>query len=196
MEYCNHLLVLKEKEYYFGGNLNSWLLTPLFLVFRGTSPDNSIDMVSFPLAWEEFPMSPRFLLFIPHLLLGVDGSNFLADFSAISACSTSSRYGLWQPPCEPLLGLRSCACMSVRAWVMASLLGTSKISSWTAQCSLGQIRPSSARWRGVCPWLPRCRPRKNEKEIEFLSRSRNWQSLEEDFETSQMLPPLRCQWTV
>ena len=31
-------------------------------------------------------MSLRPLLFIPHLPLGADGLNFLADFSAISAC--------------------------------------------------------------------------------------------------------------
>jgi len=58
--------------------------------------------------------------------------------------------------------------MSARAWAMASLLGTSEINFWTAQCSHGQILLSSVQWRGVYPWLLRCRPHKNEKEIESL----------------------------
>jgi len=47
-------------------------------------------MVSFSFAWEDYAISMRPLLFTPHFSLSMDGSNFLADFSAISACSTSS----------------------------------------------------------------------------------------------------------
>ena len=153
---------------------------PLFLVFRWMSPDNLTDIVSSPLAWEDCAMSSRPLLFIPHLPLGVDGSNFLADFSAISACSTSS-FQLWafQLPYKSPLGPGSYAYMSARAWVMASLLGTSAIDFWTAQCNHGQILLSSVQWRGVYPWLPRYRPHKNKKGTGSLSLSRNWQSLEE-----------------
>jgi len=82
------------KEYYFGGNLDSWLLKALFLAFDCISSDNSTDIVSFPLAWEDCAMSLRPLLFVPYLPLGVDGPNFLADFSAISACSTNS-FQIW-----------------------------------------------------------------------------------------------------
>ena len=74
-------------------------------------------------------MSPRPLLFIPCLPLGVDGLNFLADFSAISARSTSS-FQVWAltTPIRSPLGPGSYACMSARAWAMASLLGTSETS--------------------------------------------------------------------
>jgi len=87
-------------------------------------------MVYFPLAWEDCAISLRPLLFIPHFLLGMEGSNFLADFSAISACSTSSfQVRALTAPSEFLLGLESCAYMSAITWVMASLQDTSEIGS-------------------------------------------------------------------
>ena len=144
MEYCNYLLIFEG--ILFRRKLKLLIIYAALLGLRMNVPWQFNGHSLFPFGLGGRAMSPRPLLFIPHLPLGVDGSNFLADFSAISACSTNSfQYGLWQPPCEPLLGLRSCAYMSVRAWVMASLQGTSKTDFWTAQCSHGQIRPSSAR---------------------------------------------------
>jgi len=57
--------------------------------------------------------------------LGTEDSNFLADFSAISACSTSS-FQVWAltAPCEPPPGQESYAYMSGATWAKAILLGT------------------------------------------------------------------------
>jgi len=62
MEYCNYLLIFEGVL--FRRKLD-WLLAPFFLVFGGASPNNFIDMVSFPFAWEDCAISLRSLLFTP-----------------------------------------------------------------------------------------------------------------------------------
>ena len=89
---------------------------PLFLVFGGVSSDNSTDIVSFLLAWEDCAISSRPLLFIPHLPLGVDGSNFLTDFQLFRlARLVLFRYEPSQLPYESLIGPESYAYMFVIA---------------------------------------------------------------------------------
>jgi len=82
------------KEYYLGENLNSWLLLALLLFyFGGASPDNLTAITSFPLDWEDWAAS-RPLVLTPYMFLGTEGSNLLADFSAISVQRAPSMYGL------------------------------------------------------------------------------------------------------
>jgi len=70
--------------------LNSNLLLELLLFcFSWASLDSSTVIVSFALAWEDWAAS-RTLLLTPHLFLRTKSLNFLIDFLAISACSTSS----------------------------------------------------------------------------------------------------------
>ena len=91
MKDCHHLLVFEGV--YLGENLNSWLtLVPLFC-FGWAAPDSSTTMLSFLFCWKNWAASCPLVL-TPHLFLGTEGSNFLADFSAISACSTSS-FHIW-----------------------------------------------------------------------------------------------------
>jgi len=57
--------------------------------------------------------------------LGTEDSNFLANFSAISAYSTSS-FQVWvlTVPCEPPPGQESYAYMSGATWAKVILLAT------------------------------------------------------------------------
>jgi len=82
IEYCNYLLLFEGVL--FRRKFKLLVTDAALFVFGGVSPDNSTDMVSFSFDWEDYAISPCPLLFIPHFPLGMDGSNFLANFSAIS----------------------------------------------------------------------------------------------------------------
>ena len=92
MEYCNNLLIFEGVL--FQRKLRLLIIEVALLGLRINVPWQFNGHSLFPFGLERLCMSLRPLLFIPHLPLGVDGSNFLDDFSAISACSTSS-FQVW-----------------------------------------------------------------------------------------------------
>jgi len=153
MEYYNHLLLFEGVL--FSRNSNSWLLTLLFLVFRRVSPDNSKDMVSFPFDWEDCAILTCPLLFIPHFPLGMDDSNILANFSAISACSTSS-FQVWALTATHanLYLVQKVVPICLQQHGQWHPRWTHQRDSWTIQCNHGSILLSSAWWKEVYPWLP------------------------------------------
>jgi len=89
MEDYHHLLIFERVHLWW--EFKFLIILLLVFYFGWSVPDSSTAMVSFPFDWEDWAAS-RPLVLTPHLFLGTEGLNFLADYSAISTCSISSFY--------------------------------------------------------------------------------------------------------